>query len=179
MSVYCPFLKLYFGCRDFACLVPYFILSAYKRSGAQSTNVDFEARIPEFKSNLNILKLKHHFCCLQTWSHVPQLAEREAWKWSLFQDGRIFMGSSTQVERESGHWRSVISLWHSPQPFGTPISSRASSHTLPALQEWVGNPAGEELQKFSALAAEECSWVCSPPSALWKELLCPMSSVSL
>lgn len=77
---------------------------AHRELGA---NVDFEARTPEFKSHLNILKLKHPFCCLWTWSRAPQLAEREAWKWSLFQDGCTFTGSSTQVERESGHWRSI------------------------------------------------------------------------
>ena len=77
---------------------------AHRELGA---NLDFEGRTPEFKSHLNILKLKHPFCCLWTWSRAPQLAEREAWKRSLFQDGCVLTGSSTQVERENGHWRSV------------------------------------------------------------------------
>ena len=47
---------------------------------AVSKNVDFEARMPEFKSHLNTLKLRHHFGIFQTWSRILQPVEREAWK---------------------------------------------------------------------------------------------------
>lgn len=47
-------------------------------------NMELEARLPEFKFHSSVLTWRHYFCSFQTWSHDPQLAEREAWKWNFY-----------------------------------------------------------------------------------------------